>query len=60
MERHSNADNRAGFLYLLLGKQGERIAGNLLAWPDDNDVPLDGRVHRGWIDAELIPGDLYS
>lgn len=56
----SREDASTTKLYLLTDPAGEKIAGNLGAGPDDEGFPVDGRVHKAWIDADLIPGHLYE
>jgi signal transduction histidine kinase len=48
-----------GRYYLLVGPDGARIAGNLLAWPPDSDIPYDGKVHSVWVEDNIIPGARY-
>ncbi len=40
---------------LLLTATGEKLAGNLLRWPRESDVPLDGDVVSVWIEDNAIP-----
>jgi signal transduction histidine kinase len=47
---------KRGRYYLLVGPDGTRIAGNLLAWPSDSHVLLDGKVHNIWLEDSVIPG----
>jgi signal transduction histidine kinase len=47
---------KKGRYYLLVGRDGARIAGNLLAWPSDSHVPIDGKVHSIWLEDSVIPG----
>jgi signal transduction histidine kinase len=47
---------KKGRYYLLVGPDGARIAGNLLAWPSDSHVPVDGKVHSIWLEDSVIPG----
>ena len=49
-----------GRYYLLVGRDGARIAGNLLAWPPDSDIPYDGKVHSVWVEDDIIPGTRYD
>lgn len=50
-----------GRFYLLLSPDGERLAGNLLMWPEDEQpIPVDGAVHYVWLDEDAIPGGLYQ
>jgi signal transduction histidine kinase len=48
-----------GRYYLLVGPDGARIAGNLIAWPPDSDIPYDGKVHSVWVEDNIIPGARY-
>ena len=47
-------------LSLYIDSTGSRLGGNMLAWPDEGEISLDGRVHSAWIDEALIPGDQYN
>jgi signal transduction histidine kinase len=49
-----------GRYYLLVGRDGARIAGNLLAWPPDSHIPYDGKVHSVWVEDDIIPGSRYD
>jgi signal transduction histidine kinase len=49
-----------GRYYLLVGRNGARIAGNLLAWPPDSNIPYDGKVHSVWVEDDIIPGSRYD
>ena len=49
-----------GRYYLLVGRDGTRIAGNLLAWPPDSNIPYDGKVHSVWVEDDVIPGTRYD
>ncbi|MEN8175284.1 MAG: ATP-binding protein [Pseudomonadota bacterium] len=47
-------------VYLLVSAHGERLAGNLLAWPEDVPRSTDGEVENSWIDEEVIPREVYD
>ncbi|MCB1876058.1 MAG: HAMP domain-containing protein [Chromatiales bacterium] len=50
-----------GRVYLMVDRDGKRLAGNLLGWPEeDGEVALDSEVHTILIDEELIPRALYG
>jgi signal transduction histidine kinase len=49
-----------GRYYLLIGRDGARIAGNLLGWPPDSNIPYDGKVHSVWVEDDIIPGKRYQ
>jgi signal transduction histidine kinase len=49
-----------GRYYLLVGRDGARIAGNLLAWPPDSNIPYDSKVHSVWVEDDVIPGPRYD
>lgn len=51
---------RQGRAYLLVGPDGRKLAGNLVDWPEDEAIPLDGKVHAVWIEEEVIPRVLYD
>jgi signal transduction histidine kinase len=53
--RALDAAGQSGAFALYQSADGTRLAGNLLAWPDELDLELDGSVQTGWIDAELLP-----
>lgn len=46
--------------YLVTDATRAKLAGNLNAWPDDDTLVEDGRVHNAWVDAVLIPGADYD
>lgn len=50
----------AGRFYLLVTPNGEKLAGNLLRWPPEPDIPLDGEVHKLWLDEDAFPAGLYQ
>ena len=50
----------AGRFYLLVTPDGEKRAGNLLRWPPEPEIPLDGEVHRLWLDEDAFPAGLYQ
>lgn len=45
--------------YLLTGLDQHRLAGNMRVWPPEPEIPLDGKVHRLWIDEDAFPAGLY-
>jgi signal transduction histidine kinase len=45
----------AGEFSLLLAADGRKLAGNLLRWPQESEVPLDGGVVSVWIEDNAIP-----
>lgn len=47
-------------LYLLMAPGEERLAGNLLDGPDDEDLLEDGEVHTVWIDEEDLPRGAFD
>ncbi|MGB7933859.1 MAG: ATP-binding protein [Gammaproteobacteria bacterium] len=49
-----------GRYYLLVGRDGARIAGNLSAWPPDSNIAYDGKVHSVWVEDDVIPGKRYQ
>jgi signal transduction histidine kinase len=51
---------KKGRYYLLVGPDGARIAGNLLAWPSDSHIPIDGKVHSIWLEDNVIPGKQHE
>ena len=50
----------AGRFYLLVTPGGEKLAGNLLRWPPEPEIPLDGEVHKLWLDEDAFPAGLYQ
>ena len=56
-EEHGLEEDR---YYLLVGRDGARIAGNLLAWPPDSNIPYDSKVHSVWIEDDIIPDKRYD
>ena len=49
-----------GRFYLLIGPGGEKLAGNLLLWPPEPEIPLDGKIHKLWLDEDAFPAGLYQ
>lgn len=47
-------------IYYLMSFKGEKLAGNLLGWPEDADIELDGRAQGIWINDEVIPIDIHD
>jgi len=47
-------------LYLLVSAAGEKRGGNLLGWPTEASIAYDGKVHRVWIEEEVIPLEVYD
>ena len=50
----------AGRFYLLVAPNGEKLAGNLLRWPPEPNIPLDGEVHKLWLDEDAFPTGLFQ
>lgn len=42
-------------IYILVSANGDKLAGNLLDWPEDVDIKLDGRTQTIWVNDEVIP-----
>lgn len=51
---------KKGRYYLLVGPDGAKVAGNLLAWPSDSHIPIDGKVHSLWLEDNVIPGKQHE
>jgi len=49
-----------GRVYLLVGADGEKLAGNLYAWPSEASIAFDGKVHGAWFEDSVIPAELYD
>ena len=49
-----------GRFYLLTDHAGRKLSGNLLNWPPEDPLPLDGRTHVVWVEDDIIPGNNYS
>ncbi|MDB5971794.1 MAG: hypothetical protein JWQ90_4244 [Hydrocarboniphaga sp.] len=45
-------------LFLLVTAEGARREGNLIAWPSEQSITLDGRAHLVLIEEEVVPKDL--
>jgi len=58
--RRTEAGRQDDRLYLLVAENGDKIAGNLIEWPDDMDIPSDGSIHSIWIEDDNILGDFYD
>jgi signal transduction histidine kinase len=54
------ADNEARLLTLYVDSSGERLAGTLRDWPEEDEISLQGDVQGAWIDMELIPENDYD
>ena len=50
-------DNR---IYYLAAPSGEKLAGNLFAWPEDLELDATAPVQGAWINDEVIPPDIYQ
>lgn len=51
----TNHGNDEAKFSLLLAAEGYKLAGNLLRWPQESAVPLDGKVVSVWIEDNAIP-----
>lgn len=40
---------------LLVASDGRKLAGNLLGWPKESELDLDGEVHNAWIEDNALP-----
>jgi signal transduction histidine kinase len=59
LNQRPDAALQHGRYTLLVAPNGEKLAGNLLLWPPE-PPPMDGRVHRAWIDEDVFPKGLYE
>ncbi len=57
VERGAPAEDR---IHMLVTASGEKRAGNLLAWPTEEEIPYDGKARRIWIEGEVIPKEIYG
>ncbi len=53
-------DDQTRLLTLYVDSAGERLAGTLRDWPEEDEISLQGDVHGAWIDMELIPEHDYD
>ena len=60
IEGHLQEQGKERHFYLLVSADGGKLAGNLLLWPPDSDIPLDGELHRVWLDEDAFPPGLYT
>ena len=47
-------------LYLLLSRSGEKLGGNLRAWPDDAELALDGEAQSTWVEEAALPIEQFD
>ncbi len=47
-------------LYLLMAANGKKMAGNLLAWPEEAPLANDGPIESIWIEEGIVPGRLQD
>jgi signal transduction histidine kinase len=47
-------------IYLLVTPAGEKVVGNLLAWPTETGLRYDGRVQGVWVEEEAMPRGLHE
>ncbi len=55
LAQQANHGNDETEFSLLLTAEGHKLAGNLLRWPQESAVPLDGKVVSVWIEDNAIP-----
>jgi len=60
MDARSMSAQSEGRFYLLVDKGGQRLSGNLLGWPPEDPLPLDGQVRVVWVEDDIIPGNAYD
>lgn len=56
--RVADADSRRW--YLLVSADDEKLAGNMRVWPPEPEIPLDGQVHRLWVDEDAFTPGQYE
>lgn len=59
VHRQQNALGR-GHYFLHVSREGEKLGGNLLAWPRETSIASDGKVHGIWIEPVVIPGTVFE
>lgn len=55
IDKNQQLDNK---IYYFESSAGEKLAGNLFAWPDDIETEFDGKAQGVWVEDEVIPIEL--
>lgn len=60
LSRQQTDAAREDRIHLLVSDTGQKLAGTLLAWPDEEPIAYDGKPHRVWIEEEVIPRNVHD
>lgn len=55
IQRLISAKESADYFFLLISKEGEKISGNLIRWPEESDISLDGAIESVWLEENVLP-----
>lgn len=44
--------------FLLASEEGEKIAGNLIGWPEESEIALDGTIESAWLEDNILPTEV--
>ena len=60
MAKQAQAARGEQGLALWVSANGDKRAGNLRSWPNDDDAAEDGHAYHSWIDQEFLPKQIYD
>ena len=60
IEQINHRKQQKNNIYILVSANGEKLAGNLLDWPEDVNIKLDGRTQNIWVNDEVIPKTIHN
>lgn len=55
IERLIAANGSEARFFLLASAAGERIAGNLIGWPKESEIPFDDAIESVWLEDNILP-----
>lgn len=55
IQRLTSSEQSQGRFFLLLSNAGEKIAGNLHAWPEESEISLQGVIESAWLEDNVLP-----
>ena len=60
IDRIEQLQQQQNHIYYLMSANGEKLAGNLLGWPEDANIEFDGRARGTWVNDEVIPVAMHN
>ena len=60
IKRLEQRQQQEGHIYYLMSANGDKLAGNLLGWPEDTDIEFNGSAQGIWVNDEVIPIDIHD